>query len=193
MQWWYIGEAEPRVNFTNIISAAFAPIFLRQKSTNIKSKYKKVSCETCVLVAYKWSDLGVVTFSLYLLRSQWDTREMFLAAITTTTTTTIAEEMVLWSLSKIMRNEWNVHYIHLNEEKNTFLVHFSTFLSLSPSPSFSPSLSFTLSFFLPLSPSFSLFLSLPLSSSPSLSLKHTPFLPLSPLFCVSDYAFTTNV
>ncbi len=29
------------VNFTNILQAAFAPIFLSQKSTNLKSKYKK--------------------------------------------------------------------------------------------------------------------------------------------------------
>jgi hypothetical protein len=32
----------PGVNFTNIIRAAFAPIFLRQKSLILKSKYKKV-------------------------------------------------------------------------------------------------------------------------------------------------------
>ncbi len=38
----------PGVNFTNIIRAAFAPIFLRQKSTNLKSMYKKVSRETFV-------------------------------------------------------------------------------------------------------------------------------------------------
>jgi hypothetical protein len=31
----------PGVNFTNNIRAAFAPIFLRKKSTNLKSKYKK--------------------------------------------------------------------------------------------------------------------------------------------------------
>jgi hypothetical protein len=38
----------PGVNFTNTIHAAFAPIFLRQKSTNLKSKYKKVSRKTFV-------------------------------------------------------------------------------------------------------------------------------------------------
>jgi hypothetical protein len=31
------------VNFTNIVRAAFAPIFLRQKNLNLKFKYKKVS------------------------------------------------------------------------------------------------------------------------------------------------------
>jgi hypothetical protein len=39
----------PGVNFTNIIRAAFAPIFLRQKSTNLKSKYKKF----CAKHSYK--------------------------------------------------------------------------------------------------------------------------------------------
>ena len=29
------------VNFTNILQAAFAPIFLRQKSTNLSRNYKK--------------------------------------------------------------------------------------------------------------------------------------------------------
>ncbi len=38
----------PGVNFTNILRAAFAPIFLRQKSTNFKSQYKKASRKTFV-------------------------------------------------------------------------------------------------------------------------------------------------
>jgi hypothetical protein len=38
----------PGVNFTNILRAAFAPIFLRTKSKNLKSKYKKASYETFV-------------------------------------------------------------------------------------------------------------------------------------------------
>jgi hypothetical protein len=38
----------PRVNFTNILLAAFAPLFLRQKSTNLKSQYKKALRETFV-------------------------------------------------------------------------------------------------------------------------------------------------
>ncbi len=38
----------PWVNFTNILQAAFAPIFLPQKSTNLKSNYKKASRETFV-------------------------------------------------------------------------------------------------------------------------------------------------
>jgi hypothetical protein len=38
----------PGVNFTNILRAAFAPVFLRQKSKNLKSKYKKALCETVV-------------------------------------------------------------------------------------------------------------------------------------------------
>ncbi len=32
----------PRVNFANIICSAFAQIFLRQKNTDLRSKYKKV-------------------------------------------------------------------------------------------------------------------------------------------------------
>jgi hypothetical protein len=31
------------VNLTNILRAAFVPIFLRQKSTNSKCKYKKAA------------------------------------------------------------------------------------------------------------------------------------------------------
>ncbi len=46
LQWSMDSPENSGVNFTNIIRAAFAPIFLRQKSTNLKSKYKKVSCET---------------------------------------------------------------------------------------------------------------------------------------------------
>jgi hypothetical protein len=38
----------PVVNFTNILQAAYAPIFLRQKSTNLKSKYKKALRKTFV-------------------------------------------------------------------------------------------------------------------------------------------------
>jgi hypothetical protein len=36
------------INFTNKLRAAFAPIFLRQKSTNPKSKYKKAPHKTFV-------------------------------------------------------------------------------------------------------------------------------------------------
>jgi hypothetical protein len=41
-------EQRPGVNFTNIIRATFAPIFLRHKSTSLKSKYKKVLLKTFV-------------------------------------------------------------------------------------------------------------------------------------------------
>jgi hypothetical protein len=36
------------VNFTNILSAAFATLYLRQKSTNLKCKYKKAASETTI-------------------------------------------------------------------------------------------------------------------------------------------------
>jgi hypothetical protein len=38
----------PAANFTNILRADFAPIFLRQKSTKLKHKYKKAARETFV-------------------------------------------------------------------------------------------------------------------------------------------------
>jgi hypothetical protein len=38
----------PGDNFTNILRAAFAPIFLRQKSTNLKLKQKKVARKSFV-------------------------------------------------------------------------------------------------------------------------------------------------
>jgi hypothetical protein len=38
----------PGVNFTNIFRAAFVPIFLRQKITNLKCKHKKTVLETFV-------------------------------------------------------------------------------------------------------------------------------------------------
>ncbi len=38
----------PCVNFTNILRAAFAPIFLRQKSTNLKCKYKRAARKTFI-------------------------------------------------------------------------------------------------------------------------------------------------
>ncbi len=45
-----VGEGvRDEVNFTNIIRAAFAPIFFRQKSTNLKCKYKKAAGKTFVL------------------------------------------------------------------------------------------------------------------------------------------------
>ncbi len=34
-------KRSPGVNFTNILRATFGPIFLRQKNTNLKCKYKK--------------------------------------------------------------------------------------------------------------------------------------------------------
>ncbi len=49
--WFYIYKSIKNtagVNFTNILRAAFVPTFLRQKSTNLKSKYKKASRETFV-------------------------------------------------------------------------------------------------------------------------------------------------
>ena len=36
------------VNFTNILRAAFMPISFRQKSTNLKCKYKKAAQKNCV-------------------------------------------------------------------------------------------------------------------------------------------------
>ncbi len=42
------GKRTPWVNFTNVLRAAFAPIFLRQKSINLKFKYKSVSRKTFV-------------------------------------------------------------------------------------------------------------------------------------------------
>jgi hypothetical protein len=36
------GSGKLGVNFTNILRAGFAPIFLSQKSTNLKCKYKKL-------------------------------------------------------------------------------------------------------------------------------------------------------
>jgi hypothetical protein len=38
-------KLSPGINFTNIIRADFAPQFLRQKSTNLKFKYKKAARE----------------------------------------------------------------------------------------------------------------------------------------------------
>jgi hypothetical protein len=38
----------PLVNFTSILRQAFAPLFLRRKSTNLKCKYKKPRCN------YSW-------------------------------------------------------------------------------------------------------------------------------------------
>ncbi len=38
----------PGVNVTNILGAAFMPIYLRQKSTNLKCKYNTYSCKTFV-------------------------------------------------------------------------------------------------------------------------------------------------
>jgi hypothetical protein len=36
-------QVEAEVNFTNFLRAAFALIFLRQKSANLKSKFKKAA------------------------------------------------------------------------------------------------------------------------------------------------------
>ncbi len=46
LEWISSGWDLISINFTNKLRAAFAPIFLRQKSTNRKSKYKKTSRET---------------------------------------------------------------------------------------------------------------------------------------------------
>jgi hypothetical protein len=41
-------ESKAGVNFTNILKAAFAPISLRQESTNLKCKYDKATQKTFV-------------------------------------------------------------------------------------------------------------------------------------------------
>ncbi len=68
-QWWnwalesYIFKdlkifIQPCANFTNISRAAFALMFLRQKSINLRCKNKKAACETFV---HKSSVLMLVT------------------------------------------------------------------------------------------------------------------------------------
>jgi hypothetical protein len=41
-------KLKPCVNIVNILRAAFVPIFLRQKSTNLKCKYQTAAVETFV-------------------------------------------------------------------------------------------------------------------------------------------------
>ncbi len=41
-------KLKPCVNFTNTLRGAFVPIFLRQKSTNIKSKHQTAEGKTFV-------------------------------------------------------------------------------------------------------------------------------------------------
>ncbi len=60
----------PCVNFTNILRAAFAPIFFHQKSTNLKYRYKKLCAKllnekaTCKMLVKINTGLNFINFQL---------------------------------------------------------------------------------------------------------------------------------